>query len=90
MTNVVVVSEDVALVEVGRYNRRGGAVQVLKDQGREGENLEMLRWQKTEGDLSESVGSIILSWCGGSVAYNYCFILHPFLFIRDNSPFYIY
>jgi hypothetical protein len=58
-TNVVAVSEDVALVEVGRYNGRDGEVQVLKDQRREGENREMLRWQKTEGDLSESVGSII-------------------------------
>ncbi|WJX82625.1 non-specific serine/threonine protein kinase [Trifolium repens] len=53
-TNVVAVSEDVALVEVGRYNGRDGEVQVLKDQRREGENREMLRWQKMEGDLSES------------------------------------
>jgi hypothetical protein len=58
-TNVVAVSEDVALVEVGRYNGRDGEVQVLKDQRREGENREMLRWQKIEGDSSESFGSII-------------------------------
>jgi hypothetical protein len=58
-TNVVAVSEDVALVEVGRYNGRDGEVQVLKDQRREGENREMLRWQKIEGYLSESFGSII-------------------------------